>query len=378
MKKNNGSIVCIAGLYFDLRDSLPILDEFVCHWNEKSDGLVVRTSEPLFDGTEKPVAEHEEIVVCLRDDGSWLYVSPRCRDNVQVSLSAEYRTIKYYLPRCPDESVFDPILRGLFRMAFECICSVFSRLSLHSACVDVRGESLAFTGASGLGKSTRAGAWIEAVSAEFISGDRPSLRIDSGGVTAYGVPWDGKEQIFRSVARPLKAILEVRRSESNYLRKLDSKQARKLLMKQCFIPMWDTQAAALVIMNVDKLAKSVPVYRLFCGPDAEDAKEIYDILFNNANGILEAAEDMKIKEGFALRKVADEYIVMPTGKNIAKFDGAVVLNEVSAFIFEQMTNPISKEDLLIALLNEYEVEKETASRDIDALLLKFDEMGIIE
>ena len=43
---------------------------------------------------------------------------------------------------------------------------------------------------------------------------------------------------------------------------------------------------------------------------------------------------------------------MPTGDNIAKFDGAVVLNEVSAFLFRQLNNPVSRDDLLAALLNE--------------------------
>ena len=87
---------------------------------------------------------------------------------------------------------------------------------------------------------------------------------------------------------------------------------------------------------------------------------------------------MKVKDGFVLRNVVDEYIVMPTGDNIAKFDGAVVLNEVSAFVFEQMKNPVSREDLLEAVLNEFEVDEATAKADLDALIEKLTEMGLIE
>jgi len=87
---------------------------------------------------------------------------------------------------------------------------------------------------------------------------------------------------------------------------------------------------------------------------------------------------MKVKEGFVLRNVVDEYIVMPTGDNIAKFDGAVVLNEVSAFVFEQMKHPVSREDLLEAVLNEFEVDEATAKADLDALIEKLTEMGLIE
>ncbi len=374
-QKKNGA-VNIAGLFIDLQDSLPIFDEFVCHSNEKSDGLVKRTTEPLLNGEETSLAQHDEVNVYLRKDGSFVFACPKCISSVQVSLSADYKTINYYIVPCPNENAFEYVLRSLFRMAIESLYFGHSRVSLHSACIDIEGQAVAFTGVSGLGKSTRAAAWVSANGAEFISGDRPTIYISPSGVTAYGVPWDGKEQFFRPVSRPVKAILEVRRSASVYLRRLDEKQAEKLIMKQVFIPMWDTTAAAFTVMNARRLAKSVPVYRLFCGPDEESAKEAYRILFENE--IAEATEDMKIKEGFALRTVADEYIVMPTGSRIAEFEGAIALNGVSAFLFEKMLNPVSKEDLVIALLDEYEVNRETAERDVDALVAKFNDMGITE
>ena len=176
----------------------------------------------------------------------------------------------------------------------------------------------------------------------------------------------------------MKAILDVRRSKTDYLRKLTPDQAQSVLAKQVFIPMWDTNAAVTAIMKIKKLSKSVPVYRVYCGPDEENARNIHRILFKNPEEILEASTEMKIKENFVLRNIADEYIVMPTGSNIASFDGAVALNEVSAFIFEKLQNSASKDDLVIALLNEYEVDEETAVKDVDNLISQFEEMGIIE
>lgn len=87
---------------------------------------------------------------------------------------------------------------------------------------------------------------------------------------------------------------------------------------------------------------------------------------------------MKIKDGFVLRNVVDEFIVMPTGDNITKFEGAVVLNEVSAFIFRQLENAVSREDILSAVLNEYDVDETQAANDLDALLVQFESMGILE
>ena len=93
---------------------------------------------------------------------------------------------------------------------------------------------------------------------------------------------------------------------------------------------------------------------------------------------LEEEKDMKANPGFILRNVVDEHILMPTGDNIGKFNGTVLLNEVSAFVWEKLQNPVSKDDLLRAVLDEFEVEKAVASADLDALLATFNEYGIIE
>ena len=108
------------------------------------------------------------------------------------------------------------------------------------------------------------------------------------------------------------------------------------------------------------------------------AKAIHDILINHPERIRKEKNDMKIKKGFVLRNVVDEYIVMPTGDNIAKFEGAVVLNEVSAFVFKQLENSVSRDDLLAALLNEFEVDEATAAADLDALLRQFTDLGLME
>ena len=87
---------------------------------------------------------------------------------------------------------------------------------------------------------------------------------------------------------------------------------------------------------------------------------------------------MKAKTGFVLRKVVDEQILMPVGDNIGQFNGTVLMNDVSAFVWEKLQEPATKEELLQAVLSEFEVDEETASRDLDELLEKFAVLGIIE
>ena len=266
----------------------------------------------------------------------------------------------------------------LLRIPIECRFIHESIVSLHAACVEDGSCAVCFTGDSGVGKSTRAKAWVEALGAEFISGDRPAVRLEENGSVACGVPWDGKEQIFRNVERPLRAILEVRRAPFTRLRRLSAEQAYRVLVRQCFIPMWDPDTAALAMVNVKRLCRITPVYRLFCGPDAEAARETRRILFDCPEEIQEELPDMKIREGFVLRNVADEHMVMPTGENVGKFGGAVVLSDVAAFAFEQLRRPVSREDLLSLILAEYDVDAETATADLDALLAQFREMNLLE
>ena len=316
-----------------------------------------------------------ELCYALLTNGKWLFQLANTDIVPAIIVDVSYENPVLYTD---DDQMQDSRMQLLIRTVFECRFCYEGIVSLHAACVENGEYAVAFTGRSGMGKSTRAKAWADGLGFKWISGDRPAVRIEKEGSTACGVPWDGKEQIFRDVERPLKAIMEVRRSPANYIRKLSPDQARQLLMQQSFVPMWDTDAAVMAMANVRALIRKTPVYRVFCGPGEDDAKEIYDILFNHPERIREEAEEMKIKEGFVLRNVVDEFIVMPTGDNIAKFDGAVVLNEVSAFVFEQMKHPVSREDLLEAVLNEFEVDEATAKADLDALIEKLTEMGLIE
>lgn len=87
---------------------------------------------------------------------------------------------------------------------------------------------------------------------------------------------------------------------------------------------------------------------------------------------------MRIKDHFVLRNVVDEFIVMPTDENIDTFEGAVVLNEVSAFIYRQLEKSSTREEVLAAVLDAYDVDAATAAADLDALLDTLSGLGVLE
>lgn len=331
---------------------------------------------PEANDQDKLVTRTMELLVSRSAEDEWLFHLTKVEVPACVKTDRCYSRIEKAIYEQSEEEI--PNFRFLLRTAFECRFCYEGIVSLHAACVELDGLAVAFTGKSGLGKSTRARAWVEGLGAQFISGDRPAVRLEKDGCVACGVPWDGKEQIFRDVERPLKCILEVRRSPANYVRRLSEEQARQVIMQQSFIPMWDTDAAVMAIANVRGLIRKTPVYRVFCGAEAEDARAIYDILINHPEQIRKEEKEMKIRDGFVLRNVVDEFIVMPTGENIAKFEGAVVLNEVSAFVFRQLENAVSRDDLLTAIVNEFDVDEATAAADLDELLAQFGKMGLLE
>jgi hypothetical protein len=107
---------------------------------------------------------------------------------------------------------------------------------------------------------------------------------------------------------------------------LTQEQAFKLLMKQCFIPMWDDTAKFEAAKTIRNITRVVPFYRLFCLPEESAVRLVNDILFSDCYLSKEVQKDMQIKDGFILKNIIDEWIVMPTSKKINDFEGAIVRN----------------------------------------------------
>ena len=87
---------------------------------------------------------------------------------------------------------------------------------------------------------------------------------------------------------------------------------------------------------------------------------------------------MKIKEGFILREVAGSYIVVAVGNAVKDFNGVINLNETGAFLWKILEKGAEKEDLISALLAEYEVEAELATKDIEKFIEKLESAKLLK
>ena len=86
---------------------------------------------------------------------------------------------------------------------------------------------------------------------------------------------------------------------------------------------------------------------------------------------------MIIKKDLIKREIAGDTILVPVGTAVYDSNGLFVLNELASFIWDLLPEAESEEDILNAVLSEYEVEKEVAEKDIAEFLSKLKKMEII-
>lgn len=87
---------------------------------------------------------------------------------------------------------------------------------------------------------------------------------------------------------------------------------------------------------------------------------------------------MKISKEFALREIAGNYIVVPFGDRAVSFKSMVTLNETGAFLWKQLEEEKTEEELIAAMLEEYDIQYETAKADIIKFLEKLKTAKVLE
>jgi hypothetical protein len=87
---------------------------------------------------------------------------------------------------------------------------------------------------------------------------------------------------------------------------------------------------------------------------------------------------MRRKSGFALRKVGEVNIVVPLGQKVLDLNGVITLNETGAFIWEQLGEERSLDELVEAVSQEFDVEPDQARKDIEDFLEDLRKFDMLE
>lgn len=77
---------------------------------------------------------------------------------------------------------------------------------------------------------------------------------------------------------------------------------------------------------------------------------------------------MKLKYEFSIREIMGDYVIVPLGEAALKVSGMLTTNEVGAFIWKQLQNDITEDELLGMLVNEFAVEYEEGKKDLEEFL----------
>lgn len=86
---------------------------------------------------------------------------------------------------------------------------------------------------------------------------------------------------------------------------------------------------------------------------------------------------MKIKDGFVLRDVAGETVVVASGSEL-NLNMLVTLNETFRFLWEKCDGGIDEEKLVKALLAEYDVDEALAKKAVAHFIAQMREYDFIE
>ena len=88
---------------------------------------------------------------------------------------------------------------------------------------------------------------------------------------------------------------------------------------------------------------------------------------------------MKIKEGFEMRTLCREHVVLAKGLQNVNFNKIISLNESAAYLWEAVQGKeFTPETLAELLQQEYEVDKDTALGDATEMAKAWIEAGICE
>ena len=205
------------------------------------------------------------------------------KTNISIHIPDDnYAAFKNEAPYLSDEDI-EYIYTGA---AFYEALLHFNGFMLHSSGVVVDNYAYLFSADPGTGKSTHTDLWVKYFGndrAKIINDDKPAIRMINDKIYVYGTPWSGKTDQNINMKVPLGAIVFLERSEDNWVKEIEPKEAIPLILQQTIRPR-EPEVMIKLLDMLDIVLRRVKLYRLGCNISEEAVKVSY-------NGI--KAEDQK-------------------------------------------------------------------------------------
>lgn len=85
---------------------------------------------------------------------------------------------------------------------------------------------------------------------------------------------------------------------------------------------------------------------------------------------------MKLKSDFITHTIEDTQFLLSVGGKT--FNGIVRNNETAAFIVDHLQNEVTKEEIIDAMLKEYDADRETVQKDVERILDSLRKINALE
>lgn len=87
---------------------------------------------------------------------------------------------------------------------------------------------------------------------------------------------------------------------------------------------------------------------------------------------------MKIKEGFVVREIAGQSIVVALGAATKTFNGMIKLNQTGRTIWDLISQGKEREEIIQYFLSEYDIDRASVEKDVDTFINTLQGANILE
>lgn len=141
-----------------------------------------------------------------------------------------------------------------------------NKLMLHASYVETPLGGLAFSGPSGIGKSTQADLWVKHGNGRMLNGDKLILAKEQSW-NGYGSPYAGSSNCYINDFCAVRAIFFLDQGDCCSLRSLDITESFKRIYSGITLNRWDGAYVEKACDLAYQLAKDIPAYEFTCTPD---------------------------------------------------------------------------------------------------------------
>lgn len=227
------------------------------------------------------VYEKRETMVFLSNENEYFRVFREYYEDMENYAVAHYDWDKKYIlvEYLLDGKRFFKSVQSAFRhVAWEVVLMNERKLMLHASYVKTPFGGIAFSGPSGIGKTTQAELWCQYGKGEMLNGDKIILGKEQGCWTGYGSPYAGSSRCYVNDSCKLNYLFFLKQGKACSLRRMGASESFKHIYSGLTLNRWDRDYMNCVCDLAQQLSIDIPAYEFICTPDEEAVHFLQEML----------------------------------------------------------------------------------------------------